>query len=409
MKTIVLRPGDSLVIRAGRLFTGKERGLKQNVLLFLQGGTVEKILPAPAGGEPEEILAGAALRRGGNFLDCSRLTVLPGLVDCHVHLASDGVGFQAASQQWAEPAGAKEQVTRRLGETLAAGVLLVRDGGDRAKLGLLAKVMVKGGAFPGPDVAASGCALRKSGMYGRFLGPGVDGDPAGAAGRLATAGADQLKVLVSGIVSFREYGRVGPLQFGPEELNLVVAQARRSGLKVMAHANSDTAVAMAVRAGVDSIEHGYFMSRDTIKMLAERGVAWVPTVVPVAALASRSELFGREEQAVIERTYRRQLEAVAEAAELGVTLGVGTDAGSPGVPHGAGYLQELRLYRRAGLAPAEILAAATVAGAKIAGAGQRAGPVEEGRPAGLIAVKGNPLENLDVLGEIEYVILPGPG
>jgi len=127
----------------------------------------------------------------------------------------------------------------------------------------------------------------------------------------------------------------------------------------------------------------------------------------VSDLTGSIGIDSREQLTVIEKTYRQQLEAIAEAAELGVMLGVGTDAGSPGVSHGAGYLQELRLYRRAGLEPAAILAAATVAGAKIAGARQRAGPVEEGRPAGLIAVKGNPLEDLDVLGEIEYVILPG--
>ncbi|MEW5899810.1 MAG: amidohydrolase family protein [Bacillota bacterium] len=408
MKIIVLRPRDSWVIRAGNLFTGKEKSLKQNVLLRLQGGAIEKILPAPAGEEPEQILVGAGVRRGWKFLDCSKLTVLPGLVDCHVHLALDGVDFQGARQQWDEPAKTREQVARRLAQTLAAGVLSVRDGGDRAGVGLLAREMVKNGALPGPVVAASGCALRKSGMYGSFLGPGVNGDLAGAFRRLAAAGVDQLKVLVSGIVSFREYGRVGPLQFSPDELNFVVVQAHQAGLKVMAHANSDAAVTIAVRAGVDSIEHGYLMSRTTLKMLAQQGVAWVPTIVPVAVQATRSDLFSREQLTVIEKTYRQQLEAIAEAAELGVTLGVGTDAGSPGVPHGAGYLQELRLYRRAGLEPAAILAAATVAGAQIAGAGQWAGPVEEGRPAGLIAVKRNPLEDLDVLGEIEYVILPGP-
>ncbi|MEW6425311.1 MAG: amidohydrolase family protein [Bacillota bacterium] len=407
LAVITLAARDSLLIRAGNLFSGKEDFCQRNVLLLIAGGLIKKILPAAGGEEAAGIIKRMGLAGRTSFLDLANLTILPGMVDCHVHLALDGVDFQKAKGQWVAPGKVAGRVGRRLAATLTRGVLAVRDGGDRAGIGLLGKAKVRSGNLPGPYLTATGSALRKSGMYGSFLGAGVDGDLGGALDRLVAAGVDQIKVLVSGIVSFTEYGRVGPPQFSPEELAFLVARAHRAGLKVMAHASSDLAVVSSARAGVDSIEHGYFMSRATLRMLAELGISWVPTVVPVAGQAGRSDLFTREQLGVIEKTYRNQLETIAEAARLGVAVGVGTDAGSPGVRHGEGFLRELALYRQAGLAPAVILKAATVAGAKIAGVEQEVGPLEEGRPANMIAVEGNPLADLAALENVKYIILRG--
>lgn len=409
LEIVKLHPGDSLLVRAGRLFSGKEDCFRVNVFLFIRGGVIERIFAAPGGEKLKKALKNLGKEEQKEqipFLDLSRLTILPGLVDCHVHLALDGEDFQKAARSWTAPEEMKKHLARRLANTLARGVLAVRDGGDRAGIGFLAKEMIKSGTLFSPHITITGSALRKSGMYGSFLGAGVNkGELAGSLKRLIAAGVDQIKVLVSGIVSFREYGRVGPLQFGPEELNILVAEAHRAGLKVMAHANSDQAVTMAARAGVDSIEHGYFIGRSTLAMLAELDISWVPTVVPVASQVRRSDLFSQEQLRVIEKTYKKQLEAIGEAAVLGVRLGVGTDAGAPGVPHGEGYLEELALYRQAGLKPAFILRAATAGGAKIAGAAQKVGLLEEGRPASLIAVEGNPLADLNALKKIKYCFL----
>jgi imidazolonepropionase-like amidohydrolase len=201
----------------------------------------------------------------------------------------------------------------------------------------------------------------------------------------------------------------------------------------MAHASSDEAVAMAVRAGVASIEHGYFLSRDTLKLMAEKGVAWVPTVIPVAAqLAARSPDPGiscidqqdnrgvaqtgfinqpafnqhshHKNNYVIAKTVDRQLAMINEAHALGVTLGVGTDAGAAGVRHGYSYWQELALYRQAGLTPGEIIRCATINSARILGLDW--GHLAPRRPAAMIAVSGDPLADIDCLKDIRYVFLP---
>ena len=384
------------------------------------------------------------------LLDLPGCTILPGLIDCHVHLALDGRDFALAQQQWSEKPALYRRVAADLSGTLEHGIVAVRDGGDRAGVGLTARKWVMEGTVAGPLVRAAGYALHRQGKYGSFLGPGLTpAELERAVDSLARLGVDLVKVLVSGIVSFTEYGRVGGLQFSLEELRRIVYRARCHGLKVMAHASGDEAVRLAVEAGVDSIEHGYFLSEESLYRMAERGIPWVPTVIPVAArvrgnpnlkkdpagrcgapvsgpeedipgggnetrektarqtrppAGGRPSPYTPAEIAVVTRTYRRQLQMIKLAREMGVTLGVGTDAGAAGVPHGGSYLQELLLYREAGLSPADILTAATGNGAAILGMDHRLGKIEPGRPAYLVVVQGNPWEDISALGRMKYVI-----
>lgn len=342
------------------------------------------------------------------FYDLSGLTVLPPLVDCHVHLALDGVDFAAARRRREHPERIARQVRAGLEDTMRHGILAVRDGGDRECIALRCRDEVAAGKLCGPVIRTPGFALRKPHTYGSFLGRGINFDNLEEMlNGLVQHGVDLVKIIVSGVVSFREYGVVGPVQCTAGELAAVVDGARARGLPVMAHASSEAAVRLAVAAGVDTVEHGYFLNRDSLYLMAERGVAWVPTVVPVAArLNCREEKGGpgRQERLVVERTVHRQLVMIGEAASLGVTLGVGTDAGATGVRHGYGYLEELALYRRAGLSPAEIIRCATVNGARILGLDW--GRIEPGRPAAFIAVKGNPLEDIATLSSVKYAFLP---
>ena len=180
------------------------------------------------------------------------------------------------------------------------------------------------------------------------------------------------------------------------------------GLKVMAHASSVEGTALTVACGVDSLEHGYFVSRDTLARMAGRGIAWVPTLIPVAAQAReplrRNHSPGQ--LAVIEKTYRHQMAMVDAARGLGVVIGVGTDAGASGVRHGLSYAGELALLAEAGLSPAEVIRAATAGGARILGLEKQIGTVVPGMAACLIGVRGNPLENPDVLKKPVLALIP---
>lgn len=334
-------------------------------------------------------------------------TLLPPLIDAHVHLGLDGRDFAASRAAWQSEEAYLPRVADHAAAWLAAGVVALRDGGDAAATALHYRQKQKPAW---PLLLTTGMALRHPQRYGSFLGPDwPEQKLGGLLEELAARGVDWIKILVSGVVSFTHYGRVGALHFSPAELTALVARARSLERPVMAHANSPAGVQQAVRAGVATVEHGYFLDEDCLKAMAEKQTAWLPTIVPVAnqvrtALAAE---WPAESRQVIEKTYRRQQEMLYKAWELGVPLGVGSDAGASGVEHGRGLLQEMLYYREAGLPAGQVLRLATRGNAAILGiAGNLPGVIVPGAPAALLAVQGNPLADLHCLERAIMVLLP---
>lgn len=337
------------------------------------------------------------------IINLQNLTVLPPLIDCHVHLALDGKDFTAARQRWGNPKELEKQILSVLEDTVNHGILAIRDGGDRESIALRFRESLNSIAPTGPIIKASGFALRHPEKYGSFLGRGTRAQEFdNTLDKLVQYGASQVKVIISGVVSFREYGRVGPIHYTAEELITLTKKAHSRGLPVMAHASSDEAVSLALKAEVDSIEHGYFLSKSSLALMAETDTPWIPTVIPVAAQLARKNI-SLQERRVIKKTVDRQLQMIKRANNLGVILGVGTDAGASGVQHGYGYHEELALYAKAGLKPAEILRCATVNSSRILGINWS---IKPGCPAALIAVDGNPMKDISALKNIKYVLMP---
>lgn len=373
---------------------GAER-LQTGLGVALRQGRIVAVAP------PERLPPGATRR-----IELPGLTLLPGLVDAHVHLALDGRDFAAAVQRWSQPTEAARQIERNLRDTLLSGIVAVRDGGDRNGYGLLARGWVTSGRFAGPRVVATGPAVTRKGYYGSFLGGGA-ADVTEACRQIEAAaarGADQIKLVLSGLVSFHAFSKVGPLHFSSAEIRQLVSVAHGLGRRVMAHVNSAQGVKGAVEAGVESVEHGYFLDIVCLKMMADSGTVWVPTVAAVANRAKSAKT--PDEVHVITRTYRSQLERVGQAWQQGVVLAVGTDAGAAGVFHGATYFEELELFRLAGLANHTILTAATYGGARALGLEAEIGTIEAGKMPYFLAVNGNPLRDLNVLRKPNLIITP---
>ncbi len=259
----------------------------------------------------------------------------PAFVDTHVHLSLGGDPLENARRQY------------------DAGISLVRDAGDRD--GCLG-----GLDFSPLQVVCTGPALFKSGYYGAFIGDQRD---LSLEEKISSSPSKFVKVLLTGLVSFDEYGVIGKTQWSAEELREIIKIASRWGKKVMVHVNSDVACRMAVEAGAHSLEHGYFISRDTLKMMADRQVYWTPTVAAMAnQLQDPDGRFSPAQHQVIEKNYRRQLEMINFADEIGTPLTIGTDSGSYNVFHGEAFYQELELYRQAGISPEDLLTMAGAAG-----------------------------------------------
>ncbi len=341
------------------------------------------------------------------------LTLLPGLIDCHIHLSMDSRDLQQAIREWSEqPEVTAARIREELDAYLACGIVAVRDGGDINNFGLTAKKNVSSGDWPGPKVIATGQAIYRKEKYGAFLGPGISSldEVEPAVRQLAENGVDQLKVVVSGLVSFKKFGVVGAPQFNLRELTEIVDIGHAHGLKVMAHASSDTAVELAAASRVDSVEHGYFVSDRTIALMAEKGTAWVPTFAPLGNLVKHGHIpYPGANLDIIKSTHELQLIQVAKAAENGVLLGIGTDAGANMVFHGSSYFDELNYFHEAGISLPAILRASTVNAAKITGLDGILGTVKPGRQPSLVGVHGNPLENLSSLRSPAVVILAVAG
>lgn len=233
------------------------------------------------------------------------------------------------------------------------GIFSVKDMGHKSGIGLKAKNILKEYL----DIKSAGYAIYKKGTYGIFLGIGVSdrAEIINAIKYIADKGADFIKVINSGIVCTKGEGLVTEGGFTSEELEIISEESEIRGLKFVCHANSDYAIQNAVNAGASSIEHGFFISKETLNIMAETGVSWTPTVY---ALLSFASVLISSERGYIDEVIENHLSSINYAASIGVRLNIGTDSGSKGVRHGDSFFEELRLFQNAGLSLEQILSGA---------------------------------------------------
>jgi len=229
-----------------------------------------------------------------------------------------------------------------------AGIAAVRDAGTRQGVGLA----LKRSPVPGspPRVITSGRALSKRGGYGAFLGTpvGTRQEIVAEILKLKNDGADIIKIIASGLVSFELPGTVTAGGFGADEIRFLVAEAGKHGLSVMAHANGEAAIRDAAEAGVRSIEHGFFMTDAALDILALRKVFWVPTAGALRRAVEQAEA-RTAVLAFVQQEIDRHLVMIGKAFRAGVPLAVGTDCVLPDPLYQRYYDDELALFRGAGI------------------------------------------------------------
>lgn len=261
------------------------------------------------------------------------------LIDCHVHVRDAAAAALAA----------------------AAGVVALRDAGTKDGAGLRVAAAGRGGA----TVVSAGWALSKRGGYGARFGVGVAGgaDLSAEIARLAQAGAAIIKIMASGMVSLRAPGTITAGGFSPDEIRLIVEDARRWGLGVMAHANGEAAIIACAEAGVRSVEHGFFMTDRALDALGRSGVFWVPTGSALERAAAAGESSGGK----IEELIAGHLAMISKAHAHGVKLALGTDAVLPDARYRELYAAEAEFFRRAGLSRSAVERIAGEAGKELLG------------------------------------------
>jgi imidazolonepropionase-like amidohydrolase len=349
-------------------------------------------------------------------IDCSGMTLLPGLIDCHDHLASHSYGF---AHRWGldEPQSTRHMRTAMaLQQTLATGYTTMR---DAAGLDVGFKRAMEEGLLPGPRVLLTVNIISPIGGLGDRISPSghtccVATDPSlpegvanGVEGvrtmvrTMIRAGADAIKCATTGGASSRPGHGPKDAAFNLDEMNALVDEAHGHGRRVMCHALGGPGLRTAIEAGVDSIEHGCYLDEDPelIPMMAEKGIFFVPTFTVY--------IFHREVSPPHVRARGRDLEphhieSLHRVLEAGVKVGAGTDAG--GHQHQINA-RELQCMVEAGMSPMRALQAATGWAAECLGIEGEVGTIQPGKLADLVVVEGDPLQNIAVLQDLQRMKL----
>lgn len=332
------------------------------------------------------------------------------LADAHVHLFL--CGAFSKDERAATAAQGRDAALQRILDLLAAyrarGIAAVRDGGDPHGLALEAAAVANRHPDRYAAVLPSGEPIFRRGCYGGFLGAGVESlpDAVRLMERNRRRGATQAKLLATGLNSLEQPGQVGSPQFDPQELRVIGAAARALDLPTMVHANGPLGTILS--AAPTSVEHGFWAEPLDLELLAERGVAWVPTLGAWARLAAHPNLTPAQQQ-VVAATDRRHRAEVAKGFCLGVRLTAGSDAGTPGVRHGAGLLEEIERLAAAGLGRQAALAAATYHARRLCrdGAGGALERLVNGGPGGFLWLATDPIADPEALSTPRGVFLGG--
>lgn len=386
-----------IAYRADRLIDGVSDGMVEDAAVLVEDGRIASIGPAgELSGDVETVDLGDA-------------TLLPGLIDAHVHLV-----WSASAEPHSLVESEPRTVTAlrcaaNMRKHLEAGVTTVRDVGSTDGMAIDIAQAVQLGVLPGPRVVAAGRAIAMTGGHGWFLGQEADGPDAvrSAVRQEIKNGATCIKFMASGGV----YGHAeepGSSQLTIEEMRAGVEEAHKAGKKVAAHAYSAEAINNALEAGVDSIEHGSFIDWETAEKMRDQGSYLVPTMSVYAAMDEQGQELGAPEyiQRKTKEVVAATQEALQTAMEAGVKIVAGTDCGAPGHPHGT-LPMELRLMVEAGATPLQAIQSGTSAAAELLGLEAETGSLEAGKSADIIAVGGNPLEDIADLGKVELVVLKG--
>ncbi len=261
--------------------------------------------------------------------------------ECHAHVIMDGKNYKAAvSLHRNGPADGP--IREHLTAWQQAGVTFVRDGGDA--LGVSARARELAPEY-GIDYRTPVFAIHKKGHYGGIVGHAFCDrkEYSELVLRARREGADFIKIMISGIMEFDQFGVLNEEGLSGEEIRGMIETAHDAGMKVMAHGNGNGPVRAAIEAGLDTLEHGNYLEQDTLDMLAESHTIWVPTLAPTGNLLGT----GRYPDEEVEKILRRQMGCVRYVFDKGGHLGLGSDAGAWMVPHGQGLLDEYAWMKQA--------------------------------------------------------------
>ncbi len=398
-------------IQCGRLIDGIANTAQTQVTIVVDGNIISAIQPGYTKG-------GA----GDKLINLQNKTVMPGLIDCHVHLESQGSKNSLLEGFTLTDADIAYQASVYAKRTLMAGFTTVRDlGGSGVNISL--RKAIARGQVDGPRIITAGRAISASGghmdnsvgfrddAFNHKMGPddGVaDGrDELIKAVRLQIKrGSDVIKIAsTGGVLDLSENG--SGAEFNIDEIKAVVETAKDYGIKVACHAHGAEGIRRAILAGVASIEHGTFMNEEDMELAKKYGTYYVPTIIAGKSVADSAQIKGFFPPTIARKAMEvgpQIQQTFAKAYKAGVKIAFGTDAGV--YAHGKNAM-EFQYMVEAGMPPMEAIKAATTSAADLLGITEKTGSITKGKMADIIAVDGNPLEDIKVMRNVSFVMKEG--
>ncbi len=378
----------SLLLRCPRIVDGIGGTLTQHGVL-VEGARIARVAPITEfeGYQGEEVTLDEAS------------TLLPGLIDCHVHLCFDAESNPGEATEKMRPGAIAVRALANAQRSLSGGITAIRDCGGKDYLEFAARDACNRGQFQGPTIRASGRMICMTGGHGNRFGRVADGieDVVKAVREQVHAGSDLVKIMATGGVMTPG---VDPedAHYSAEELAAGIAEGHRFHKPCASHAQGTEGILNAVRGGIDSIEHGIFLSDKCIEEMLERRTYLVPTLSALKNILAAGDQgipeYVLEKATRVSETHQRSIKTFYEA---GGRIAMGTDAGTPFNHHGENA-QELRYMVDVGISPMDAITFSTANAADLMRL-EKTGRIQEGAVADLLVVQGNPLEDIDVVAD----------
>jgi imidazolonepropionase-like amidohydrolase len=344
--------------------------------------------------------------KGAVRIDGRGLTVIPGLIDCHVHLCLGGEPDVVGTLESEQPSYTLLKSARHAQATIAAGFTTVRDVGSRDHSIFTLKQAIESGMMPGPRIVGAGRAICMIGGHARFIGQEVEGTEQvrQAVAEQVTAGAGVIKIIASGGV-LTPGTSPDEAQMTMEELAAAVDAAHQAGKRVAAHAHGAAGMKNAIHAGVRSIEHATLLDDESGALMKRYGVYMVPTLSALATTAACRPGCGIPKSALekAKAMTKRHRTSFRQAHQSGIAVAMGTDAGTPFNYHGENA-QELERMVAFGMTPMEAIVASTATAAQLIGIQDSVGTATKGMEADLVILNGNPLRRIELLRDRDKIV-----
>lgn len=341
----------------------------------------------------------------GEIVDFSDKTVMPGMINCHTHICLIPVSDSDEFLKYSVPERTIIAADNAK-KYLLSGVTTIRDLGGVDGIDLVIRDYIKNGTIEGPDILASGQLLTMTGGHGHSMGIECDGvDECRKAARLQMKkGADIVKIMATGGVLTKGV-EPGQSQLNEDEINAAVIEAHKAGKKTAAHAQGAQGIKNAIKAGIDSIEHAFYLDDEGIEMMLERGVFLVPTLAPPYFIYENREAMEPEFVRKISQSAQSHKNGLKKAIKAGVKIAAGTDGGTPFNLHSNTY-KEIQLLSENGMTNYQAIIAGTRYAAECLGLDDR-GTLEVGKKADFIVLDESPLDNINTLSNVQQIYKAG--